>query len=417
MSLLLGNRKLLLIFLTLFIVVAGFGIVMPILPFYARDLGASSFQMGLLVTCYAFAQFLFAPVWGAISDRIGRRAIMITGLVGFSLSFFLMALSDSYLMLLLSRLLGGILAASPRATAQAYVADVTDDHDRAKGMAMAGTAQGLGFVFGPVIGGVLVPMGVTVPFYVSGAVALLTALAAYLGLPETRPRSKGAVKDSGGINEVLGNPVNGHYPFLARVITYAVHSPASLFFWLTFAVMFCQSSMFSMLSYFLMDRIAASESLAGLVFGVQGGVSTVVQALFVGPAVSLLGEERTIMAGMVFGVVGFLLMSQADTLPEIILAITCTATALSLVRPTITSVVSKRAELGQGVTMGIQSSFDSLGRATGPLWAGFAYGHAISLPYLTAALVYFAMLAATIANQAGFSLRRGKAAMAESGED
>lgn len=496
MSLLFRDRNLSLIFLILFIVLVGFGIVIPILPYYARELGASSFQMGLLVTLYAFAQFLSGPFWGSLSDRIGRKPVLLFGLVGLGFCFILMGLSRSYTMLLTARVLAGILAASPLSTAQAYVADLTDSANRAEGMAVAGTAQALGFIFGPVIGGTLAPLGITVPFFLGGSVTILTALGGLIILPESRSHLVGAVSagGSGGVGpetagrglvereftghdlvgrqlagrqlaerepavgELVGRELGGPqsarsepsvtdtarpvstgsqptrpasarlelagsmptgpvtaWPApagpqftkqsrvetmrhkvgpsrlpLTRVIIYAAGSPASLFFWLAFVLMFSHSSMFSMMSYFLMDRVGAGESVAGLAFGLQGATSAAVQALAVGPVNRRFGDELTVLGALVLGMSGYLLLARSTSLVGIFTSIVIPASAVALLRPTIASAISRRTVLPQGITMGIQSSFDSLGRTLGPLWAGFVYGYDTGAPFLTAALVYFA---------------------------
>lgn len=174
-------------FACLFILLAGFGLIIPTLPFYARSMGATSVHMGLLITVWAGAQFAFAPFWGSLSDRIGRKPVLLLGLAGFTASFFLMALAQSVVGLLLARFLGGVLSAAALPTAQAYIADVTPPEERGQGMALIGATFGLGFIVGPAIGGLLAPFGVTVPFYVAAAAGLLTIPLTWKILPESHP--------------------------------------------------------------------------------------------------------------------------------------------------------------------------------------------------------------------------------------
>ena len=146
------KRALPILFAVMFLVMVGFGIIIPVLPFYAENIGATPIQLGFLMAVYSLTQLLFAPIWGRISDRIGRKPVIIIGILGLSLSFYLMAISTSLWMLFVARIIGGILSSANMPTVMAYVADITSPEDRGKGMGVVGAATGLGFVFGPSIG-------------------------------------------------------------------------------------------------------------------------------------------------------------------------------------------------------------------------------------------------------------------------
>jgi multidrug resistance protein len=150
-----GHRGLTVLFMAIFIVMMGFGIVLPVLQFYAREVGATPVQIGLLATSYAFMQFLFAPLWGALSDRIGRKPIFALGLLGYAVSFIIFGLSHEVWQLFVARILGGILSAATLPTAMAYVGDTTTEEGRGGGMGLMGAAMGLGFTVGPGIGAIL----------------------------------------------------------------------------------------------------------------------------------------------------------------------------------------------------------------------------------------------------------------------
>src|SRR5579864_9599285 len=150
-----GRRGLMVLFLAIFIVMMGFGIVLPVLQFYARAVGATPLQIGLLATSYAAMQFLFAPLWGAASDRIGRKPVFSVGLLGYAVTFVMFGLSHQVWELFLARILGGILSAATLPTAMAYIGDTTSEEDRGSGMGLMGAAMGLGFTIGPGIGGLL----------------------------------------------------------------------------------------------------------------------------------------------------------------------------------------------------------------------------------------------------------------------
>jgi multidrug resistance protein len=176
--------RLAIIFLTIFIDLIGFGIVLPLLPFYAQDFGASPMIIGLLVAIHPGMQFVFGPIWGRLSDRVGRRPILLLGLVGSGLSYLLFGLATSLWWLLASRIMQGIAGANVP-VAQAYIADSTDVENRTRGMGLVGAAFGLGFIAGPAIGGVLVNFGYAVPGLFAAALSILNAGAAYFYLPES----------------------------------------------------------------------------------------------------------------------------------------------------------------------------------------------------------------------------------------
>ena len=176
---------LVIIFVTVFIDLLGFGIIIPLLPFYAESFGASAFTIGLLGTSFSLMQFLFSPIWGRWSDKIGRRPIILLGLMGSCLSYLGLALATSLPLIFFARIIGGIAGANI-ATAQAYIADVTTPENRAKGMGMVGAAFGLGFIFGPAIGGLLSRLGPEAPMWFASALCFANFTAAWFLLPESR---------------------------------------------------------------------------------------------------------------------------------------------------------------------------------------------------------------------------------------
>src|SRR5579884_1760423 len=210
----LGNRALIVLFLAIFIVMMGFGIVLPVLQFYARDVGATPFQIGLLATSYAFMQFLFAPLWGGLSDRIGRKPVFSVGLLGYAVSFVMFGLSHQVWQLFVARILGGVLSAATLPTAMAYIGDTTSEERRGGGMGMMGAAMGLGFTIGPGIGGLLGRHSLALPFFVGAALALATLALSWGALPEPeRRRGSSAAQPSrtDAIRLALGGPLAFYY--------------------------------------------------------------------------------------------------------------------------------------------------------------------------------------------------------------
>ena len=184
------KRALPILFLVMFLVMIGFGIIIPVLPFYAEEMGASPTQLGLLMAVYSLMQLIFAPFWGKLSDRIGRKPIMMVGIAGLSLSFFIQAMSTELWMLFAARIIGGILSSANMPTAMAYVADITTPENRGKGMGIIGAAVGLGFVFGPAIGGIFSKTSMSMPFYLAGGTSLITLIIIFFLLKESLQRTK-----------------------------------------------------------------------------------------------------------------------------------------------------------------------------------------------------------------------------------
>lgn len=366
----LRDARLLTLLGILFLVMVGFGIVIPTLPFLARDLGASATSLGVMTSLYALAQFAFAPYWGSLSDRIGRRKLLITGMAGFSLSFLWMGTAGSFLILCISRVLGGLLSSATMPVAQAFAADVTPPEERGRVMGLMGAAMGVGFIFGPVIGGFLIPFGYRVPFFAGGGLGAATVLAALLVLPEPQKTAPGA-----------GKPARQSR--LANTLV-ALRSPIAAYFWLALVLSFANSSMFSMLAFYLADRYGAGAQATGAAFGLLGLSSAVIQALLVGPVTRWAGEDRVILLSLGLGAVGFLVMAIAAQLWVAFLAIIVATGGTALGRPAITAAASRQTPLPQGITMGLQTSFDSLGRIVGPLWAGVVYGFSITGPHWSA---------------------------------
>lgn len=367
----------LILFLVLFVVSVGFGLVIPILPLIARDFGASAFMLGAMTAGYAVVQFLFSPIWGQISDRIGRKPVLMIGTVGLGISFFLMGLSSTFTGLFLARVLGGFLGSATLPAAQALVAEVSGNRDRASAMGLMGAAFGTGFIFGPVIGGLLAPLGVSVPFFAAGGFTLITILLSALLLKEPDNaeirRAQLEKQDSETLLQKMGIALKG---------------PGNPFYLLAFAIMFSQGCMMTALALYLTDSFGVTASTIGIIFAANGAIGAMIQGAAIGPITRRIGENSTIATGLLFGIAGFLGLVSVGSLGWAVPAIMLTAVAMSLSRPSITSMLSKVTPLPQGVTMGLQSSFDSLGRVVGPLWAGFAYDTAMGLPFVSAAVMY-----------------------------
>jgi len=338
----------------------GFGIVVPILPYFAQELGASSLQMGLTITVWAGAQFFFSPLWGSLSDRIGRRPILLMGLTGYSITFGLMAAAPNIWVVMLARFLGGILSAATIPTAQAYAADISEGEDRAARIAGMGAAMNLGFMTGPALGGLLATLGLGYrgTFLAAAVLGLFNLLLAALILPEPpHRRVSPAQKGISGL----------------QAVGVALASAEALLFVLAFAASFGGSQLFSMLGFFLQEQLETGPGVLSAALTLQAVSSFLFQAVLVGPVSRWLQPEKVVSAALVAAGLGFGLLAAAHSILQVMAAVVIVAAGLAFVRPLITAILSDRTKLDQVMAMGIQVAFDALGRTLGPAWAGAVF--------------------------------------------
>ncbi len=379
------SRGTVVLFLAIFIVMMGFGIVLPVLQFYARAVGATPFEIGLLATSYAVMQFLFAPLWGALSDRVGRKPVFALGLLGYAVSFVLFGLSHEVWELFLARVLGGVLSAATLPTAMAYIGDTTSGERRGAGMGMMGAAMGLGFTVGPGIGGVLGRHSLSLPFFVGAALALATLALSWGALPEPERR-----EDSSAVR-----------PSRVEAIRMALGGPLAFFYLVTLVGAFALAGLEATYALFAQDRLHLSSTAGagaiGAVFVVVGLVQAAILGGLVGRLIARWGEERLVRGGLVLAAAGYLLITQTHSVATLALYAAIAGAGHSLMRPSVASLVSRRTAAGQGLSIGIMDSFDSLGRILGPAWGGWIYHLGIGLPYLTAAVALLATAGAAAA--------------------
>jgi DHA1 family tetracycline resistance protein-like MFS transporter len=362
---------LLIIFITVFIDLLGFGIIIPLLPFYAEHFGASALMVGLLSTSFSLAQFVFAPFWGRLSDRIGRRPVILIGLLGSALSYAFFALATSLPLLFLARTLAGIAGANIP-TAQAFIADTTTPETRAKGMGLIGAAFGLGFIFGPAIGGFLSHWGYAAPAWFAATISLANFVAALLLLPESRPPH---ARDSSGpgrlevIRRALARP---NLPMVLLVYFLVVTAFAS--FEATFAL-------------YSERRFAFTPATIGYMFAWIGVVLATVQGMLVGRVVKTIGEKRLVPAAIFVIALALALVPVAWTVPLLAAAAGLLALGMGFNSPSLLSSISQLADpRDQGSTLGVSQSLGSLARIIGPMWGGWVFDEfGTGFPFFTAA--------------------------------
>ncbi len=361
---------LVIIFLTVFIDLLGFGIIIPLLPFYAESFGASALMVGLLGTSFSLMQFVFSPVWGRLSDRIGRKPIILLGLMGSCASYLVLALATTLPIVFLARIVGGIAGANIP-TAQAYIADVTTPENRARGMGMVGAAFGMGFIFGPALGGVLSRFGPSVPMWFASGLCLLNFTAAWLLLPESR----------------IANPEHTGVSRLEAFRRAITHPKLALLLALYFLVTFAFSGFEATFALFSERRFGFTGATIGLVFTFIGTILALVQGVVVGRVVKRVGEAQLIPVAIFLIAIGIGLVPFAFSVPVLLLAVGVLALGMGFNSPAMSSMVSRLSDANdQGGILGLASSLASLGRVVGPAWGGFLFDHfGMTVPYLSAA--------------------------------
>jgi len=365
------RSPLLVIFITVFIDLVGFGIVIPVLPYYAEgtSFGATPSQVGLLFASYSVMQLVFAPVLGRLSDKHGRRPVLLVSLLGTALGFLILGFANTLWMLFAGRILDGISGGNI-STAQAYIADVTTKENRAKGMGLIGAAFGLGFVFGPAIGGILSRWGINVPFLFAGGLALANAVLLYFALPETvTPDHPARVSAASGRSwQQLFAAFRS--PALASVLT------------IYFLGIVAFSMMTASFSLFMMFRLGYDAFHNGWIFAFVGVISATIQGGLIGRLVKTFGEPRLVITGAILFTISLVIVpfvKPSTGLLTILLVGLTTSIGQALSAPTLSSLASKSASAAeQGSVLGVMQSVASLARAVGPSLAAILIYSAVA---------------------------------------
>jgi DHA1 family tetracycline resistance protein-like MFS transporter len=434
-----SRKPLLVIFLTIFLDLLGFGLVLPLLPLYAESFRASPLMVTSISASYSLMQFLFVPIWGRLSDRIGRRPILLLSIAGAFAAYLLMGFSRSLAGLFIARILSGIAGAN-LSVAQAYIADITRPEDRAKGMGLVGAAFGLGFIFGPFIGGTLsslpeawLPAGIvgwrsSLPFFAAALLAGLNLVSAYSWLPESRkvPGSQ-LVRARPGMSwraftRALAHPHLGWLMAIMFFTTFAFANMESTFvLWMERALP--QSSEAGSpgnptretpIGMIDPERSArehvaippgeirhvagGSARRAGMLFAYIGVLMVALQGGLIGRLTRIFGERKLVAAGTLLMTNGLLLAPLCHSVPPLLGVLALLAVGSGLCGPALQSLISRRTDPDdQGGVLGLNQSLSSLARVVGPLTAGYVFGRfGPDAPWLTGGLLMGATCVAAI---------------------
>ncbi|WP_405107907.1 MFS transporter [Paenibacillus sp. FSL K6-1217] len=381
MSLLLRNRgAMLLLMMNIFLAFTGIGLVVPIMPTYMNELGIGGSVVGLLVAAFSLTQLLVSPFAGRLSDKMGRKKIIVGGLAVFAFSELLFGLADATWVLFVSRMLGGIGAAMIMPAVMAYVADTTSSEERAKGMGFINAAITTGFIIGPGIGGYLAELGIRVPFFVAAGAAGLVAVITLLVLPESRSAElREEAKTRSGNNDSLIMQLMRSYrePYFFGLI-------------IVFVLSFGLANYETVFGLFVDHKFGFTPKDIAFVLTFGSIAGAVVQVTAFSWILNKFGESRVISACLLIAGLSILLTLFVHGFAMIVSVTFVVFLAMDILRPAVGTQLSKMAdESQQGLVMGMNSAYTSLGNIAGPIVAGVLFDLDINFPYAVAALVLF----------------------------
>ena len=362
------NRRrstLLILFSVVVVDLIGFGIVVPVLPFYAREYGASATTLGFLVMAYAAAQFVCAPLWGRLSDRVGRRPVMLLTVAGTALSLLALGLANSLVWIFVARFLGGGFAANV-SVASAYIADVTGEDERTRWMGMLGASFGIGFLLGPALGGVLAPYGYGVPMLAASGLAAVTLLYASFALPES-PRhvraSEGTGRELTRIG-VLRDPTVRRLCLANLAFSLAVTQLETIF------------------AFFMMDRFDYDARQVAFILVLMAAVMGTIQGGGMRALADRYQERSLVVVGSLILAICFLAVPQAPSVGLLLVPLVLSAVGRAIAQPSLMSLTSlAAAPETRGMVMGTFQSSASLARVAGPVAAGWLYDLSLPAPF------------------------------------
>ena len=376
-----SRKNTLILGFTMLVVMLGYGMVLPVMPFYIEELGAGGRELGWLMASYSLMQLIFAPIWGTLSDRIGRKPVLSLGVLGYAIALLLFGLATQFWMLFLARTLSGILSSATMPTAMAYIGDNLPEKERSGGMGQLGAAMGVGVVIGPLIGGMLSSNWLALPFFIGAGLAALAFLLILFLLPEPRTHQFSDRQKS---------------PLALEAIRRTLFSPAGVLLLLIFIMSFGLSNFQGIIGLYVVEKLAFNPNQVGTIWMVLGGVMILAQGVLTGPLTKRIGELMLIRIGLLGGALGFILIALASGYWSMLFSIGMLTLALALIGPALNAMISGYAGDHQGAVMGLNSATASLGRVMGPLWGGYIFDVNLAYPFINGAVTLLIGLTVSI---------------------
>jgi MFS family permease len=393
------KSRLVTVFLIILVDLIGFGVILPLLPFYASDFGASPVQVGLLYSVFSVAQLIFSPIWGSLSDRIGRRPVMLLSTAGAAVAYVVFGLAETLTVLFVARFIAGVMGGNISA-AQAYIADSTTPENRARGMGLLGAAFGLGFVMGPAIATALIHPAfqqffvtqgwdstaafiaehrLSLPAYAAALLSSASFVLVWFKLEETVVP---------GAHAASGNQRSGFFT-LQYWKDLPLDQPKVRWMFASFFLLsFAQASLYSSFPLFCEAVLGMTAEQVGVQFFYIGIIAVAVQGFLIKPLTKLFREETLFLVGNIMMVLGLFMIAFTTEVWHLTVYLVIMTFGNSLNAPTITSLLSKSADPSRvGTIMGAAQGLGGLGRTLGPTWGGALFGIAFGLPFAATAVV------------------------------
>ena len=367
------NNKLALFLLifNMFITMSAIGLIIPIMPNFLKEFGATAKVLGYLISIIAFAQFIFSPIAGGLSDRIGRKKLIIFGLILNGTSQILFGLATDLWELFILRFLTGVGSAFIVPPIMAYAADISTIDERGKTMGIIGAAISFGFMIGPGIGGALSNVNLHFPFFVAGIAAIIAGILSLLFLPKTVPTSKEAPTDKNIIKQMIRSVRTPYFVLLIAVFVFS------------FGIANFQAT----LSMFLTNKFDYTPNDIAIVMTVGGFIGVIVQGLLLNRLFERFGEMNIILYSLIVAAFSMLGMIFVNRFFLILLVATLSQTATTLIRPAVNTLISKVAGQEQGYAAGMNNAYMSLGNMIGPAIAGTLLDWHINIPFILGTVI------------------------------
>lgn len=377
-----GQKRMLLLMINMFIAMLGIGLIIPVLPDFLREFGAGGKTAGYLVAAFGITQFIFSPIAGELSDKYGRKRMIVSGLLLFTISNLIFAAAGQIWLLYVSRLIMGMGAAAMIPAMLAYVADITTEEKRGKGLGLLGASMSLGFAIGPGIGGFLAEFGLRAPFYVSAAVGVLATIGSLLFVPESLSAEA----------QLASRRANVKREHIFKQFGKSFKSSYFILLLLIFSLTFGLANFEAIFPLFVDEKHHYTPMDISIIFTVGALAGTIIQAVFIGSLINRFGERALINWTFLLSAVALVLMLLSGNFAYV-LALTVLFFALtSIMRPAINTLLSKSAGEEQGFVAGMNNAYMSLGNIFGPAIAGTLFDIHINAPYALGAVILIASL-------------------------